>query len=224
MPTRGKVTAETTTALLAHMDGFSYVYMPCPRKPVAEARNLLAQSAKLVPDKSPFIPADGFWCLWVDDDAFWRPGTLRRAFESITSSGVDVLAGYFCARGENAPPAALYLDETAPRIGEQYEHGDIVGVDRIGFHFVLHRLELLEKLGDDPFTPNLKDYPDGGGEDYAFCDRVRAIGGTIAFDSAALVAHVDDDGKAYLPYDTAYTIVGGQYRRIISPERVRQYT
>ena len=58
------------------------------------------------------------------------------------------------------------------------------------------RLRLLEKLGNDPFTP----ITDEEGEDLAFCRRANTIGANMGVATAMPSAHVDPrDGTAYMP-------------------------
>jgi hypothetical protein len=51
------------------------------------------------------------------------------------------------------------------------QHGELATVSYCGFHFILHRLALLDRVGPDPFNEQ-----GGMAEDWAFCDRVRSAG------------------------------------------------
>jgi hypothetical protein len=215
LPTRGRPTVETLTAL-GHLDGLPSVVIPIPRKTVIDARNQLAATALKVPKVSPYASELGWYALWVDDDAFWRPGTVMRMLQSLVlAPNVDVLAGWFGGRSAFAGPKCYREDGTWPRPGQpgDCEDGDVVEVHSFGFHFVMHRLALLEELGDNPFTVDGSGEP---GEDLAFCARARAAGKRLWVHTGAQVAHVDDDGVAYLPGEGPMEVVGSHLRKAAS--------
>jgi SEC-C motif len=210
MPSRGRVTTETLVSM-GHLDGLKALVMPVSRKGVVEARNELAKDCLRIPAKAGFIPKWGWFCLWVDDDAFWRPGTVLRLMKALADPQIDIVAGWFCGRSAHAGPKAYKADGAWPRPGVEGDcsDGDIVEVARVGFHFVLHRMEILEQLGDNPFSL------DNGepGEDLAFCKRARDAGKRIWVHTGCPVAHVDDDGIAYLPGEGPMRVVGAQLQK-----------
>jgi hypothetical protein len=86
-----------------------------------------------------------------------------------------------------------------------FKRGDLVDVDLVGLHFVMHRVSLLPKLGanpfGDPFAPN--------SDDAAFCGRVRHGSGRITVATGIPVFHVDErNGAAYSPGIAACLIDG----------------
>lgn len=205
LPTRGRVTIETMQSLNA-VDGHRVVVLPATRMDVVDARNKLVNDVRNVKDKGPFQPTRGWYALWVDDDAFWRPGMLSRMLECIQEPDIDILAGWFCGRAEFSSPKCFFEDGSWPIKGQDFqEFGELLEVARVGFHFVLHKVDILEKLPADPFTLRSE-----GGEDINFCDRAREAGLRIWVDTAAMIAHIGDDGNAYYPGCAAMRVVNGQ--------------
>lgn len=195
MPSRGRVTVETMVAL-AHLDGFMCSLLPKPRLGIEQARNELAEAALRVSEHARFRPTMGWFVLWVDDDAFWKPGTILEMMKRINAPKTDIIAGYFSARAPYTACVAWYDTNDQVRPGVNCEEGELVEVDRVGFHFVLHKLEVLEKLGPNPFTIEGSGEK---GEDLAFCRRARQAGLHIRVHTGCPVAHVADDGVCYLP-------------------------
>lgn len=224
MPTRGRPTVETLKAVM-HLDGIKAVILTVARKGIVDARNELAAEAQKIPGQAPFIPRRGWYALWCDDDAFWRPGTVTRLLNDLQQPGVDVVAGWFGGRSERANPKAFREDGSWPVPGKDCALGDVVEVAKVGFHFVAHRLAILNALGRDPFT---LEGTGERGEDLAFCARVREAGCRIWADTGAPVAHVDDDGDgkrrenglAYLPGEDALRVIGTQ---LAKAETYRDY-
>jgi len=214
LPNRGTVTIETVQAL-SRTDGFPSTLRAIARKPVVEARAMLAAhalaAAKLLGSEyRPFV-------VWADADSWWRRGTIAKAISTLQEHPeIGMLVGWFCARKAKAAPAVRYLDGTWPRPGINCEWGDLVDVERAGLHFAVHRVRLLEDF-PDPFTPE----PDEG-EDFAFCRKLRERGVKIVCDTGLPVAHIGDDGTAYLPGYDAMEVVGEELR-YREQEQIRVY-
>lgn len=220
MPTRGRVCIETLSATAA-TDKVPVVFAPAPRMKIIEARNHLAGAAPMMPKHSPFVPKLGWFCLWVDDDAFWTNGTILRMLGGMAQAKVDILAGWFCGRAERSAAKAFYHGGRSPRIGIDCSDNELVEIDRCGFHFVMHRLELLEELkaeyGDDLFSPGPVNEH---GEDVAFCRRARNLGKRIFVHTGCPIVHIDDDGFGYLPNEPKLQVVGGEIHKV---ESLRDY-
>jgi hypothetical protein len=216
MPTRGRVTIETVTCL-SRLDGVAAVMKTVSRQSAADARNALAAMAVQAPNLASFSPRMGWFVLWVDDDAWWRPGTVAQALTTLIQNkeSIDVLAGWFCSRTAGASPAVRKRGNTWPRPGADCQFGDIVEIERSGFHFVMHPLSLLEKFTEAPFTIGADDHA----EDYAFCRRARDLGARIWVHTGLPVAHIGDDGSAYLPGEPAYRVVDGELLKSEQPTR-----
>lgn len=103
-----------------------------------------------------------------------------------------------------------------PKEGFDCKGGDIVSIQSAGFHLVLMRMSLLERVGHDPFT-----IPVGSeiGEDAAFCQRAREVG-HLAVGMGFPAAHIDArDGTAYIP-GMPTMMVDGNSLRGVSTEHV----
>ena len=202
LPTRGSVSHETLLSLEQNMGGVKHGIMRVARKPVAEARNILAAHVLKNRDSLfPFKPRETF-ILWVDDDAWLPPGLVPTMLEAMNDpqlERVDALFAWFCTRAPFAKPVAYCrLDdlESFPKIGIDCKHGDVVPIEAGGFHTVLMRPSLLERIGPDPFTPNPA-YQEG--EDFAFCRRAKAIGAVMAVGTSLPSVHIDPrDGTGYM--------------------------
>ena len=202
LPTRGQVSHETLLSIEHNLGGIQHCVMRVPRKPVAEARNLLAKAVLEQAALNPFsfTPREMF-ALWIDDDAWLTPNLVPTMVNCMRDFPVlDALFAWFCMRTPFAAPVAYrrFGDPNSfPKVGIDCAQGDVVPIEAAGFHTVLMRVRLLERIGADPFTPN-PDYEEG--EDLAFCRRAKAIGARMAVGTAMPSAHVDPrDGMAYLP-------------------------
>lgn len=199
---------ETLTSILKSMEVADLRLLPTSRLDVVTARNKLASkmidAAKSLPRSSDVL------CLWIDSDAFWRPETLAR-MRTTMNLRPDIAALSACAsvRIPNRPPMAWTCLSDARTVlsEEDVASGEVFRVEGTAFHFILHRFEVLERLGPDPF--NVIDPLCG--EDLSFCSRLKSAGLSLAVDASALVGHVDADGLCYYPYREAGRIIDGRF-------------
>lgn len=238
VPTRGAVSHETLLSYEQNMGGVKYALIRAARKPVAEARNILAKTALecIASNPFPFKPRETF-VLWVDDDAWLPPGLVPQMVQAMREPALqrlDALFAWFCTRTAYAKPVAYRrLDdpESFPKVGVDCKHGDVVPIEAAGFHCVIMRPSLLERIGPDPFTP---EPGRNEGEDFAFCRRAKAIGATLAVGTSLPAAHVDPrDGVAYMVGMPAGMMDGNNIRALtldhlngsgsIKTGEVRQY-
>jgi GT2 family glycosyltransferase len=161
--------------------------------PVDVARNHLAQ--QMLDAGRRWTPSDAF-CLWFDDDAMWSAGTIRRAVEYFRAfPKIDILAGYFCIRAAYVAPAAT-KEALHIRCEIEPDEQGLIEVEDVGFHWLMHRLNVLEAVGPDPFSCF-----QGKTEDNSFCQRARNAGFRIFVATDLRIPHVDvQKGTAYLPY------------------------
>jgi hypothetical protein len=185
MPTRGSVSVETMLCLRERMDGYPNELLTAIRKPVVEARNDLARQVREL-DALPFDPR---YVLWVDDDAWWPAGSVQSAVDTLEATpAIDVLAGMFSQRKAGAPAASYVEANFAP--------GKLVRVAGCGFHWVLMRRDLLQRVGSAPFTPE----DDDNGEDVSFCIRATKAGAAVVADTSLTIGHVNaKTGMVYFP-------------------------
>lgn len=224
LPTRGAVSVETLLSLEHNMGGIKHAIIRVARKPVAEARNILAKTALecIASNPFPFTPRETF-VLWTDDDAWLPPGLVPQMMQAMREPALahlDALFAWFCTRRPYAKPVAYRnIDDQGsfPKINVDCNHGDIVPIEAAGFHTVLMRPRLLQRIGADPFTPS----PDRvESEDWAFCRRAKAIGALMAVGTALLSAHVDTrDGTGYMVGMPA-GLMDGNAMRVLGTEHL----
>lgn len=209
MPTRGRITIETHSAM-SQFDGHKVIEIPRARVSIEQARNELWAIAGKLPHNLNWEPELGFYVCWIDDDAFWVRGAVSRLLRALQAPQIDVIAGWFGPRAPFGEPKCFRADGMYPRPGEDCNAGDVVEVEKFGFHFVMHKWELIEEIGRMPFTP---DEGDEISEDLAFCKRARSLDKRLWVDTGAFVAHVDDDGGAYIPFEDRMEVIGTQLFR-----------
>jgi hypothetical protein len=210
IPTRGSVTAELVAALVNNAGDHRIVLRMVNRRPVDVARNELAALAIAVADDPAFFaPGTDPYVFWIDSDAFFLKGTFALMIHALEREpSIDLLAALF---GPRAPEcgAAAFRDRDdrqsflMPDVN--VTRGELVDVDHVGLHFVLHRVSLLRALGPEPFGDARSTEPD----DAAFCGRIRFGNGRIAVATGIPVFHVDErNGAAYSPGIAACVIDG----------------
>lgn len=210
VPTRGTVATELLAALVSNGEGHRIVLRTVNREAVDVARNRLAELAIAAADDETLFPAGSDpLVFWIDSDAFFLAGTFTLMLHTLAQNpAIDVLAALFGPRAANRGAAAFRTatDRSSMLDPEKnFTRGDLVDVDLVGLHFVLHRVSLLRKLGPDPF---------GGGDapnsdDAAFCGRIRHGNGRITVATGIPVFHVDErNGAAYSPGIAACVVDG----------------
>jgi hypothetical protein len=195
------VCIETLHALWSNLDGLAPHLFSVARKSVSDARNEIAREARGFPDAL---------LLWVDDDAWWAPGTIERMIELLGRlHEFDVVAGWFTARAPFFPPMAFREDDTPVTLEEGKTAPELIEVSLVGGHCLMHRVSLLAALSDDPFS-----IPAGSPdpEDFVFARRVRAAGGRIFVAPELPIAHIEaSTGLAYLPNIAAGRIIDNKF-------------
>jgi GT2 family glycosyltransferase len=185
---RGGISDVTAACLQEHLDGYPHVVKVCTEGNVVEARNQLAKEAREHPGDEPYV-------LWIDDDVWFTGDHVDTAVGILDDNpGVDMvtaLAAHRCAYSDSN--AYELRDQTCAISPMTLQHGELAKVSYCGFHFVLHRRALLDRVGVDPFNEQV-----GMAEDWAFCHRVRSAGGRIVTERSLLVGHYEvEDGLVY---------------------------
>ncbi len=210
VPTRGTVAVELLRALVNNSEGHRIVLRTVDREAVDVARNRLAELAiAAADDPTLFPPGSDPLAFWIDSDAFFFSGTFSLMLHTLAQNpAIDLLAGLFGPRAANRGATAFRSsgDRSSMLDPEKnFARGDLVDVDLVGLHFVLHRVSLLRKLGPDPFGPG--DAPNS--DDAAFCGRIRHGNGRITVATGIPVFHVDErNGAAYTPGIAACVVDG----------------
>lgn len=215
-PTRGTICYETLLSLDQNTGVANRRLLRIARKPVDEARNLLARYAlEAIADGHlfDFTPRETF-ILWLDDDAWLPPGlvpSMMRCLAEPAHHSIDALFGWFCIRQPYASPAAwrdVADAQSYPKMGVDCHFGALVDIQCAGFHCVLMRPRLLERIGPDPFA-----ILPGYSEDFAFCKRARDAGARLMVGTGFPVPHVDPrDGTTYMVGQPAGIIIGNEVR------------
>lgn len=202
IPTRGEICHETLLSIEHNLGGIKHCVIRAARKPVAEARNILAKTVleQAALNPFPFTPREIF-ALWIDADAWLPPNLVPTMLHCMRELPMlDALFAWFCTRAPYSKPVAFRAmndEESYPKIGMDCKNGDVVAIEAAGFHTVMMRVRLLERIGENPFTPNLG-YEEG--QDWTFCRRAKMIGARMAVGTALVSVHVDPrDGMAYVP-------------------------
>lgn len=231
MPTRGTISYETSLALDANMGGVQYRKLIVARKPIVEARNLLARYALEAIERGDlfeFVPRE-YYCLWVDDDAWWPPDVvpmMLRAMREIPM--LDALFGKFGARLPYSKPFA-WRDaddlESFPKENLDCKPADLVQIESAGFHFVMMRSSLLKRVGPNPFDILTNDAGKAMGEDASFCRRAVAASAKLGVGMGFPILHVDPlDGTGYLPGMPAAMMDGNVVRMLTVEHAIPQGT
>ena len=190
MPTRGAVCVETLCSLLSgNFEDRRAILLIASRKPVDQARNELAGNALRIANDAS-LATERCLIFWFDDDAAWQPAAFRRALEYMKHNPtIDLLCGNFCARSRLSPPWHW------PRLDANQSRG-LVEIELCGFHWVMHRPSVLDRVGAEPFS-----YSDGLSEDLAFCKRARDRGVRMFAAEDIDIQHVDADrALVYEPF------------------------
>ncbi|HEX7689228.1 MAG TPA: hypothetical protein VF453_16055 [Burkholderiaceae bacterium] len=156
---------------------------------IADARN------KLV---SKFLASGASDLLFIDADLSWNAEDLAR----LVSYPVPMVAGVYQRKSRTKLDFSVKFGPAIVRDA----HG-LMAVERVGTGFMRLRRDCIERMvaahphlklrnPTDPADEHLyalfDTVVDGGqfiGEDFAFCDRWRAIGGEVLIDPAIAFAH-----------------------------------
>lgn len=179
-----------------------YLWNVVEGQPVDVGRNIIVKRYLNHPDKPEFL-------LFADSDATWDGDALQR----LEAHNKPVVCGVFFRRdippvptigvvsGKDINNYPLYdFGWTAERIyqrikGEEEisnemllepKPEDLVEVDGCGMHFTMIRRDVFEKMKEPWFV----NYTVGGGEDFAFCKKVKDAGFKIYMDLSVYVGHI----------------------------------
>ena len=211
IPTRGTMSIETHHCLTNCMASLPHVEFVVARKPVDDARNILAAAIRSLNDDA-ILSFRAPYVLWCDDDSMWTSEAVQRAIQYLdVRPEIDILTGFYSARLPNAPPM-VFLKEP-PEARAHPSMGELVEIRTASFHWLWMRREVLDKLGDGPFTI------EGTGallEDAAFFIRAQSVGLRTFCATQLVIAHIEaSTGVGYLPDSPALLSDGRRLTSII---------
>jgi hypothetical protein len=210
MPTRGAVSIESLLCINEHLEGSrlltSSVYS------VVTARNLLAKWAR---------ESDEPYVLWLDDDTWFTREHVDTALGILEdNTGIDAVTAMASFRHAYSKSCTTRVDRTAIA-PIALEPGELAPVFYTGFHFIMMRRTLLERLGPNPVDliyDETRIWP----EDSSFCLRVKKIGGKIVTEKSLVVGHVEsEDGLVYFPFLPAMLANGAGRPLTVPKDQVR---
>lgn len=200
---RDRARPEYLQALERDSRRFEIVHLTEVGRPVIEARNRLAARAQEAATEGDYI-------VWIDDDAWWRLGTLDGMIATLDKrSDIDILSGYFGGRDHFTPAFAWRgWDDEEPNVdpGRNCELGEVVEIAKTGFHFILMRRTALATVGSEAFSPA---HP-GMSDDTSFYSRAKYHGLRMFIDTGAWIAHIGSNGDAYFVGHPRGRIVNGE--------------
>ena len=208
MPTRGTVCIETMQAIgamgwqasdYARLGVNRATFTPIARRPVAEARELLAEAVIRGMEIQPEVK---HYVLWVDDDAFFCLEDIMCLLAELRRNpDIGILSCYYAPKTKNHSGWIPMFGNNENRMltpGVDFGPTDIVEVPWVGLHCAIMRGEVLPKL-ERPMFPC--DPLTGCGEDVLFSHRIRDAGYKCAVHAGVIVPHVDaSTGEQFVPH------------------------
>lgn len=169
-----------------------------PELDIVEARNVAAKTA--MDDGAEFL-------FFIDDDTYCGAQVLRQMHNRMAQNpDWDMITGITPMKTPDCEPN-IYRHDT-PGAYWGWTFGDVFEIDACGLSCALLRRSALEKVGE-PWFGWKSEYGDDGayeemGEDTGFCHALKAAGGIIMADGAAICGHQDQkSGKMYQFAETA---------------------
>jgi hypothetical protein len=190
MASRGMISVETLACFLdrTRFDGIPFSVIVEARKGIIEARNSLARRALAA--TLPF-QSDEVFCLWIDDDVFWWPGSISRALTALRQNPtIDLLGPLVCGQEANAAPFSGDAAACEP-----------IEVESLALNWMLHRRNTLSKLGPEAFGTTNDER-----DDVALWRAAKKAQLAMYVDPQIAVAHINSlTGKAFLPHQPQLT-------------------
>lgn len=207
MPTTRPIDLEYVISLITTKD---FYYIPQKNQPADVARNIIVRKFLEMPEKPGFL-------LFTDSDATWLG---KDAIDRLLERNLPMVCGIFFNKdmppmatmgpsagettdghhlysfGKTARAIVDYFDEN--EIEEEGLHNalvlpktdkDLFPIDGCGMHFVLIRRDVLEKLK----PPYFQYISEAAGEDFYFCQKVRAAGFPMYADLSVYSGHIVGD-------------------------------
>lgn len=198
----------TKTVRALEREGISWTWVNGESSLVHEAREVTLMSKAAAVDPKEREPVQGLFTydriVLIDSDISWSTD----AFMRLIASPYPVVTGAYL-RGDGVRTTIITLEPDSVVLGKDYVLSDMRGpipVRACGLGFMALGPGVFEAIDRPWFTYGFGTVflEDGRpfnvplGEDYVFCERVRATGHDIMFDPSILVTHVK---KAHVGWD-----------------------
>ena len=218
IPTLGSHRMEFTMSLCSAGFPMNTVgqILPMVGRPVADARNLLADVAKKQAAR---------YLIFLDEDVLFPPHAIRQLMWDLENNlHISVVAGIYPLKAE--PPAPLVFKTPGGSSYYEWKVGDFFPVWATGMGCTIIRVADLQKMDDFVGTTVLEHYPQygcftevkayfkqgsawlpeevpGGGwdfvisEDIYFCHRANVAGLKVYCDAGIICSHIDGSGRVW---------------------------
>jgi len=197
VPSQGKVSFNWASRL-ATLDLPNFVVMSRQTAAIDLARQQAVEEA---------LESGVKWILMLDSDVI----PPRDVFIKLKSHNLDVVSALYHAKKEGTHPAMWRLDESKELTPvEDYTDNSIIDVDGIGLGCTLVKRRVFETVEppwfkwtqgyeNHPWDHSGRDGPQGVGEDFYFCEKVKHSGFNIYVDTSMKCHHeakgaVTEDG------------------------------
>lgn len=139
------------------------------------------------------------YVLWIDDDNIVEVKNFIKLFEDLEDHPeADAVCAWYWLAGHVfdgvRPSVGVFTEDQklAHFTPDQLSGKDLLPVEWAGMGCILMRREAIDKAGDRPFRPILRDEDLLGfdGDDIAFCHRFQEGGGVMLCDPQVEVPHL----------------------------------
>lgn len=154
---------------------------------------------------------EGDWIIFIDDDMTFQPDAVGRLVKTAGETGADMVGGLCFQRGEPYQPTLYMRKEGAGyTFMETWTEGEVIEVDATGLAFSLIRVDAFRKLIGhqigEPWEqvewpdrevrrkrpPGFFSWRNEWGEDFQFCQDLKAAGGKIVVDTGIEIGHIGE--------------------------------
>ena len=217
---------ETNFCLKNRFDGFPHKLMQLTGFDAAEGRNRLVSAACEMARELPKKYSEHY-VLWADCDSFWPELGVKVLLRTLERwPKLDLVLGAYCARHVQNFSTTSEDENGYIHVGRDTPLKPIP-ILRSGLHFAMHRLSLLKRLPENPFSVIYNEADNRFEEpDHSFFIRLQQIGAKAAM-MPFLVGHLDGD-LAFLPEQAPKRIENHELKplpegTIVTPSAPRSY-
>lgn len=148
-----------------------------------------------------FVRSDADYLVMVDCDEIWP----ANAIQSLVLRDLPVVSAlYFSTMPPHLPIWRRWNEETGQlEVTLAAAPAEPFQVDAVGAGFLCIRRDVAEEVGENSFIPDLHQPWGNINEDFAFCQRARALGHSVWVDPAVRIGHLtmrSIEESAFLAY------------------------